>query len=236
MDNINWANIEEASLGTIAEPEPGGYACVITNVEDDTAKKYLRIFIDFAEGEFKGDIRRCMNEQNFTPQHGSFVETYDPAKRKGIGLTKKFITRLEQTNRGFRWDNLNPKACIGKYIGVVLGQEEFWSKKHGEVRKRLYVYDICSGEELRRKAYTVPELRKYKGQPTSGSINVPPPPADWDNPPAPTYAAPQPYTGQQTQMQSYAATPPVYGSYGNAAPAPVNDFAELTDDDGDLPF
>lgn len=183
MDNINWTGVEESN-GSYAEVTPGAYAAKILDVEDNTGKKYLRFAWDFADGPLKGDNTRCYEQQGFTPSHGIFIRTYDATKPRGLGMLKKLIVRLEKSNRGFQWDNANPAACVGKYFGVVLGEEEYWSTKYNEVRKRLVVADVLSGEELRAGDYKVPPLKKFKGQPPAAAPGVP-------------YAQPQPYAPQE---------------------------------------
>ncbi len=68
--------------------------------------------------------------------------------------------------------NNDPQSLVGKYVGVVLGEEEYRAKD-GTIKTRLYVAETRSGKSIRDGDFKIPELKKL-------SPNVA----------APTYAAP----------------------------------------------
>lgn len=160
MKNVNWDTVQEE----VRRPTPGGYIAKITRVEDNEQKEYLRIEWEFAEGEFKGANQETFDTFGFWPT--AFVQSY---KDKALRFFKGFKTAVEMSNRNYTFDN-NPKSLVGKYIGVVLGEEEYMSGK-GEIKKRLYVDQKRAGKVIRDGDYEVPALKKYTGSaPASVSL------------------------------------------------------------------
>lgn len=159
MDNVDWSAIEEAAQ--YERVTPGAYAATVTDVVDKPDKKCLFVHWDFAEEPWKGSNMDCIDRNGWEPGYARFPMTYDMSKKRGLGLSKKFIVRLEKSNRGFKWNNKDPDACIGKFFALVLGEEEYKASS-GEIKKRLYVADWLSGEEFRAGEFKVPELRKLK--------------------------------------------------------------------------
>lgn len=149
MNNVNWDEVQDE----IRKPVPGGYAAKITNVKDEVEKEYLLIEWEFAEGEFKGANREVFDTFGFWPM--SFFCSYKP---KALRFFKGFKTAVECSNRGYVFNN-DPQSLVGKYFGVVLGEEEYISKK-GELKTRLYVAEKRSGKAIRDGDYTVPGLKK----------------------------------------------------------------------------
>lgn len=149
MKNVNWDEVQEE----IRKPVPGGYAAKIVNVEDVEDKEYLRIEWDFAEGEFKGVNQEAFDAFGFWPI--TLIRSY---KETALRFFKGFKTCVEASNRNYVFRN-DPKSLVGKYIGVVLGEEEYMNKK-GEVKTRLYVAAVRSGKAIRDGDFTVPELKK----------------------------------------------------------------------------
>lgn len=204
-----WAQIQENEGGEFPRPAPGGYIGFIFDYEDvehaptpDGKDQYLRIMWEFYDGPFKGYNRDTYKRLGFLPGFATFIRSY---KDSALPFFKAFKTCLETSNRNyqFRTDRLDDMKL--KYIGIVLGEEEYRANS-GEIKKRLYVAQVRSVQAIQKGDYKVPELKKYKPK---GNAPAPAP--------APAYGAPQ-----HTQPQPYAPQ--------------QMDFAELTDDDGELPF
>lgn len=150
MQSINWDEVKEES----SRPVPGGYAARITSVEDREDKEYLLIQWDFAEGEYKGSNQDTFDQFGFWPM--AFVRSY---KQKALPFFKGFKTAVEMSNRNYVFRN-DPQSLVGKFVGVVLGEEEYWSDKDGKVKTRLYVDQVRSGKAIREGDYKIPELKK----------------------------------------------------------------------------
>jgi hypothetical protein len=137
----------------VRRPVPGGYAAKITEVIDEEDKEYLLIKWEFADGEFKGANKETFDAFGYWPL--GFVCSY---KEKALRFFKGFKTAVEESNPGYTFNN-EPKTLVGKFIGVVLAEEEYLNKR-GEVKTRLYVAEKRSGKAIRNGDYTIPELKR----------------------------------------------------------------------------
>lgn len=150
MKNVNWDNVQDE----YRKPVPGGYAVKITRVEDVEAKEYLIIEWDFAEGEFKGCNQETFDALGFWP-----MAKFQSYKEKALRFFKGFKTSVEMSNRNYVFRN-DPQSLVGKYVGVVLGEEEYLGND-GSIKKRLYVDSWRSGKAIRDGDFKIPELKKY---------------------------------------------------------------------------
>lgn len=150
MQNVNWDDVKEES----SRPVPGGYAARITKVEDHEDREFLLIQWDFAEGEYKGSNQATFDQFGFWPM--AFVRSY---KQKALPFFKGFKTSVEMSNRNYVFRN-DPQSLVGKFVGVVLGEEEYQAKD-GSIKTRLYVAQIRSGKAIRDGDFTVPELKRF---------------------------------------------------------------------------
>lgn len=148
MRKVNWAAVEEA--GNYPRPVPGGYIARITDVQDVEEKEYLRINWDFCEGDLKGNNRDTAQKFGFWPM--SFIRSY---KESALGFFKAFKNCLEKSNPGYTFDEFRLPDMRGKYIGVVLGEEEYLSNK-GEKKTKLVVATTKSVQDIQSGNYTVP--------------------------------------------------------------------------------
>lgn len=162
MKNINWDNVQE----NVRRPVPGGYAARITNVVDNESGEYLRIEWDFADGEFKGANQETKTAFGFWPI--SFIQSY---KDSAIRFFKGFKIAVENSNPGYIFRN-DPQSLVGKYIGVVLGEEEYTSR-NGDIKTRLYVAEKRSGKAIREGDFKVPSFKKLNPSRASYSSHTP---------------------------------------------------------------
>lgn len=162
MKNVNWDNVQEE----IRRPVPGGYAAKIVRVEDVENKEYLRIEWEFAEGELKGVNQETYDTFGFWPM--PFFCSYT---EKALRFFKGFKTAVEMSNRNYVFRN-DPQSLVGKFIGVVLGEEEYLASD-GKIKKRLYVAEKRSGKAIRDGDFTIPELKKLNpgSSTSSGATN-----------------------------------------------------------------
>lgn len=168
MKNINWDDVQEASENS--RLTPGGYICGIVSAEDISEKEYLRIEFDIAEGEQKNYFRQ-LRERLFLdtwPYDGSFIRSY---KEKARPFFKAFLTSLELSNRGFKFNN-DERTLTRKLFGAVLGEEEYLSND-GKLKTRLYVHQIRSVKAIRDGDFKIPELKKLASATAAPSYNAP---------------------------------------------------------------
>ena len=162
MKNIDWSTVQDEPR----RPVPGGYAAIITHVEDDEKREFLKIEWDFADGPYKGANRETFETVGFWPM--SFVQPY---KKPALRFFKGFKTSVEVSNPGFVFKN-DPQSLVGKFIGLVLGEEEYLSNK-GELKTRLYVAEKRSGKAIREGDFKIPELKPLKKAEFAASTAAP---------------------------------------------------------------
>lgn len=158
MRNVNWDDIQD----DVRRPVPGGYAAKITEVTDVEEKEYLLIKWEFADGEFKGANKETYDAFGFWPL--AFVCSY---KEKALRFFKGFKTAVEESNPKYVFKN-DPQSLVGKFIGVVLGEEEYIDKK-GAIRTRCYVAEKRSGRAIREGDYSIPPLAKLDPSKAGGN-------------------------------------------------------------------
>lgn len=155
MKAIDLSNVQEAQ--EFERVKPGGYVCVITNVEDFPDKEYLRIEYDIADGNLKDYYRTLYNNRGFWG--ASTIKSY---KDSALPFFKGFITAVENSNSGYHWDNDESKL-VGKKVGFILGEEEY-EGRDGDVKTRLYVANIRSVQSILANDFKVPALKQLKGK------------------------------------------------------------------------
>ena len=156
MYNINWDNIQEKQPGNYNNPEPGGYIAAITRVEDKEDKEYLLIEWDFINGDYKGFNHDTFSRAGFWPTVLRKSYKNSPSV---LSFFKAFKTAVERSNNGYVFDCGNPYGLVGKRMGVVLGEEEY-RNKNGEIKTRLYIYQVRSVDEIHAGNFEVPKLKK----------------------------------------------------------------------------
>ena len=167
----NYENIQ-ASSGEFARPGNGGYILEIVNVTDvpfdaNTGKgDYLRIDYDIAQGDFKGYYTKQNERFGGGKWFANVIKSY---KEKALGMFKHFTNCVENSNAGYTWA-WNEKSLVGKFIGLVLGEEEY-EKSDGSVGVRLYVKDVKTVQEIKDGNFKIPELKVLKNKPVAPANN-----------------------------------------------------------------
>lgn len=149
----------EASSYEYKNPKAGGYVVKITLADDvpfdnRTGKgDYLKIEYDFADGEFKNYYQETFSRCGFWG--GTMYRSY---KENALGMFKHFIDCVEKSNAGYSW-NFDETTLQGKFVGVVLGEEEY-ENKSGEIKKRLYVKNIKTVEQIKNGDFKILKLKE----------------------------------------------------------------------------
>ena len=171
MKKIDLENVQEF---TKFKNPVGGFICEIKTVEDVPEKEYLKIGYDIAEAlnneqkEFVGMYEKRKKERDF--DYPTTVVSY---KENSLPFFKGFITALENSNRGYKWDNDETKF-VGKLIGFVIGEEEYEGKdKNGvpKVKVRTYVAERHSVDAIKEGDFDVPEFKKLTKAPVERASN-----------------------------------------------------------------
>lgn len=158
MPNVNWDNVEESGDG-FERIEPGAYKLTVVDTEDETAKQYVSLVFDIAEGEHKAFYGKDSFYEG-KPYAHRFIMSYKP---KALGITKHRLNIIGESNPGF--DALkgfaNPSSFVGKTIYAVVGDEEYRAN-NGEVRTRVdWMHaKLLTPAQYAANDYKVPELKK----------------------------------------------------------------------------
>ena len=154
MKRIENYETVQASSGEFARPTAGGYICKIIDVEDVQMNEqgkgdYLRIQYDIADGELKGYYKE-QNDRWGGNWNASFIRSY---KEKALGMLKHFTNCVEQSNAGYAWD-WNEKGLIGKFVGLVLGEEEY-KNSMGEIKTKLTVNQVKTVADIKNGNFKI---------------------------------------------------------------------------------
>ncbi len=164
MKAINLNDVQEAQ--EFQQVKPGGYICEITCVEDMPAKEYLKVEFDIAAGELKGYYRERYNTSGYWL--GNMIRSY---KTKALPFFKGFITSIEKSNPGYKWDN-NELGLIGKKVGLVIAEEEY-EAKDGTIKIRNYVSSVHEIQKIGSNDFKVPALKKLEGSSVAAAPSAP---------------------------------------------------------------
>lgn len=135
MEKIdNWENVEAKGMDDFKSLPIGAYECIIINAVEnhnqDTGKTTLKVMVDIAEGEFKGYYQKRFDENNNTDKKWDNNATrYLAFQGDNVSYFKGFITCVENSNVGYKWDWDETKLRGKKICGVF--QYEEYEKQDG---------------------------------------------------------------------------------------------------------
>jgi hypothetical protein len=164
MKQINNFENVQASTGEFNKPTANGYCVEILSVKDvpidnNTGKgNYLEIEYDICHGEFAGYYTK-QNERFGGKWFANFIRSY---KDTALGMFKHFINCVEASNPNYKWD-WNEKGLEHKYLGVVLGEEEY-KKNDGTLGVKLVVKDIKTVEQIATGDFKVPPIKRLTAE------------------------------------------------------------------------
>ena len=167
MKSIDMTDVREASE---SKRLPAGvYLCVILDVEDFPDREYLKVTYDIMRGEYAGHFNTIRKEHPDWSWVGAYVKSYKP---KALPMFKRFCTAVTKSNPGYVFDgqiNTDEKSLIGKGLGLVLGEEEYYGND-GEKRTRLYVAREFAVDDF--SSQKVPALKTVKDDTTTGFTSL----------------------------------------------------------------
>lgn len=159
MQKINWDAVTENA--DFPKPKPGGYIAKIIRVEDVEEKQYLAIEWEFAQKPLAGYNRNIYDRYGRWPYilRRSYTQ-------KSLPFFKAFKTALEASNPNYRFREDDLQDMEGRYIGILLGQEEYNGKLSLKARETRSVAAIQKGD------YEVPKP-KLENRPADSSSDNP---------------------------------------------------------------
>lgn len=128
---VNWTEVESSNEGgEYKRLTAGAYVCTITKAEDRKDRENVQLLVDIAEGEFEGYFSDSFyNGKDWA--HNVILSYRTP---KGLGMTKGRLEAIQACNPGFdpfaAWDGDRMDMFVGRKVGVVFRDEEYWSKKN----------------------------------------------------------------------------------------------------------
>lgn len=154
INDTEWQNIEPSSVFTPLEP--GGYVVRIISTEDVVDREYLKICFDIVEGEFTDYFReRFARFGGGWPNSGTLYRSY---KQSALGMFKRFISCIEQSNPGFSWAWCE-SALNGADFGVVM-VEDSYTDSQGAKHQALKAKEIYTVEQIHKNEFYMPMQKK----------------------------------------------------------------------------
>lgn len=161
MKSIDTTNVTESYSGSSNDKRipAGGYVARIMKVTDvpldpTTGRgDYLKIEFDIAEGEFAG-YYSC-NFMQYGKWRGNAIASY---KETALPIFKGFYKAVEAANPGYTW-NWIEQTLVGKLVGVVLGEEEYFNTYNNTVSTTIKQRGWCKVQDVRDGKVKAPKLR-----------------------------------------------------------------------------
>jgi len=125
----------------------------ITKVVDVPEKEYLEIYSDITKGEYANYFKALVDSGlKDTSKH---IRSY---KISALPFFKAFITAVEKTNPGYKWD-WDEQKLVGKNVIAVFGQEEYVDNE-GNIRIGTKLVEFRSLEAYQQGRIKLPELKR----------------------------------------------------------------------------
>lgn len=162
----------EAFTGDYEQLEPGGHICKILKVvlEEKAYGHLLRIGFDIAEGEHEGYYRRRFEHSQENNADAKWPGMYyQTVKAEDLRYFKGFMTTIEASNPGYKWD-WNETKLKGKLFGGLFGQEEYIAND-GQVKLSTKCRYIRTVEQT-EKGVDVPEIKRLKESVPQTDIDI----------------------------------------------------------------
>lgn len=144
--------------GDIERLPAGIYGVKITKVVDHPNEEYIEIYSDITKGEYANYFKTL--EDSGMTNTSRHLRSY---KTKAVPFFKAFITAVEKTNPGYKWD-WDEQKLVGKNVMAVFGEEEY-KTKDGNVIVVTNLVEFRSLEAYKEGKITVPPLKKLPPEP-----------------------------------------------------------------------
>lgn len=138
----NWNEIEAKGMDDFRGLPIGAYECVImdarVNHNEQSGKDTFKVSVDIASGEFKDYFRKMYeNDTRIDRKWNNNAVKYLSYTGDNIAYFKGFLTVVENSNQGYKWDWDETKLKGKKVCGVF--QYEEYEKQDGtkSVKVRL---------------------------------------------------------------------------------------------------
>lgn len=165
MRKVDGYEQAQARTGEFETLIPGGYVCKILSVkaEDKDYGTLLRIAFDIVEGEHKDFYKKQFDRKKEGNPDTKWPGMYYQTAKNGeeSGYFKGFITAIENSNSGYKWD-WDEQKLKGKLFGGIFAEEEYeirQGKHAGEIGTSVKCRNIRSADKIRSGDYKVPDKK-----------------------------------------------------------------------------
>lgn len=164
IDKKVWEETEVKDFEEYEKLELGGHACIIRSAELYTGmsgNESLRIQVDIdTTDEQAGFFQKQFDNNTRTDKKWSNGATkYYSTKEENLSMLKSFITAVENSNKGFKF-NMDESKLKGKKIAGVFGLEEY-EKQDGTIGTATKLTQIRSIDKL--DSIKIPRVKKLDG-------------------------------------------------------------------------
>lgn len=182
MEKINnWDEVEAKGMEDFRTLPIGAYECVIKEAEEYTSeqsrKTSFRVAVDIATGDYKDYYQnRFDNNTNDNKKWDNNATRYLAFEGDNVAYFKGFITCVENSNPGYKWD-WDETKLVGKKICGVFQYEEYENqegKKGLKVRLTKFrsldkMKDIRVSDSIRLLDGSYVDYSEYNGQESSSN-------------------------------------------------------------------
>lgn len=153
MEKIdNWENVEAKGMDDFKSLPIGAYECIIINAVEnynqETGKTTLKVMVDISEGEFKDYFQKRFDENNNADKKWDNNATrYLAFQGDNVSYFKGFITCVENSNVGYKWDWDETKLRGKKICGVF--QYEEYEKQDGTKAAKVRLNKFRSLDKIK---------------------------------------------------------------------------------------
>lgn len=153
MEKINnWENIEVKGVEDFKMLPIGAYECVIkdaiVNTNLETGKETFKVSVDIANGEYKDYFQKRYNANtNNNKKWDNNAVKYLAFKGDNVSYFKGFITCVENSNIGYKWDWDEEKLKGKKICGVF--QYEEYEKQDGSKAVKVRLSKFRSMDKIK---------------------------------------------------------------------------------------
>ena len=130
MEKIeNWNEVEAKGMEDFKVLPIGAYECIIKEAKvhknEQSGKESFKVAVDITNGEYKNYFqKRYDNNTNNDKKWDNNATRYLAFKGDNASYFKGFITCVENSNKGYKWD-WNEETLIDKKICGVFQYEEY---------------------------------------------------------------------------------------------------------------
>ena len=160
----DWNEVEAVEMGDFQTLPLGGHEIIVKDARlytsEQSGNTSLKVSIDVNEnGEYKGYFQKKYDDNtDVNKKWDNNATKYMSLKKESLKFTKGFITTLEKSNNGFKfdtskgWEQINGLKCAG-----VFGLREY-EKQDGSVGTSVRITQFRSIDKLEEIAIPKVEL------------------------------------------------------------------------------